>query len=299
MLEVADIYVKFIQYLRDIKSYSEHTLEAYGRDLEQWLQYLNENELPWNEISKQNINSFIANYPRKITRRTQARKLTVLRSFYGFCRRQNFMEQKLSIAQPRYKRSLPKPIRGIELEAILDDDSGQKRFIQIRDRTLLSVMYSSGLRISELLALNPENVLIQEEIVEQFTVTGKGKKDRIVFLGDDARTLLRLYLPERDKVVRDHALFINARGKRLSRRGANYIIKTRAQNLNISDQYSAHSLRHSFATDLIDSGADIRNVQELLGHSSVSTTQNYVYVAKEKIKQTFWNHHPHARAKEE
>ena len=292
----------FLAYLKNVRSYSPHTLDAYGNDLRQWLEFTDKLKVEWSSITNKDVNNFLAGFANSASNRTRARKIAGLKSFYRFCERCQLIESNpiKNYRPPRYKRSLPKPIRAIEMEKVLDDDSGQDRQLQLRDRALCELMYSSGLRISELLSLQVHQVadITLGEIVPELKVTGKGKKDRVVFLGQSAQEALSQYLVVRASLAKVSAgdqLFINLRGGPLSRRGANYILKQRQRMLGLHSDFSAHSLRHSFATDLINNGADIRHVQEMLGHSSISTTQNYVHVAKERMRETFWRSHPHAK----
>ena len=189
------------------------------------------------------------------------------------------------------------------LEDSLDEKSKTTSYTQARDVALWETMYSSGLRISEILSLRPRDILESAsdegiQIRDSVSVMGKGGKTRVVFIGGKAQDALKKYLVfrgELQKQAKTEALFLNARGGALTRRGANYILKKRLLRLNLPHNYSSHSLRHSFATDLLNHGADLRHIQEMLGHASISTTQHYTHVAVEKLKSVFWKAHPHAR----
>jgi site-specific recombinase XerD len=167
-------------------------------------------------------------------------------------------------------------------------------------------MYSSGMRVSEVLNLRMSDVFTFDgDFCETIKVLGKGRKERIVFLGEKSLSALEQYLSVRNEVLAnknisiEDQVFLNYAGGALTRKGAGYILKRRKMFLGEEGNISPHALRHSFATDLLNSGADIRLVQEMLGHSSVSTTQNYTKVAKEKLRNTFWQCHPHAKKKRE
>lgn len=290
----------FLEHLVVEKAFSQHTIEAYGSDLSQWADYLESEELDWSKVEQKNVYSHISilHHEHEMARSSQARKIASIKAFYSYAWRAGWIAgnpmQKLRA--PKYKRPLPRPLRPLELESMLEDDSGQDPWIQKRDRAILETMYSSGMRISELLSLNVEDVCdFQGAIYESVKVRGKGNKDRVVFLGKESKEALLVYLAVRNEKANTEALFVNHRGSRLSRRGAAYIMQKRKEQLGSDVPVTPHMLRHSFATDLLNAGADIRSVQEMLGHTSVSTTQNYTHVAKEKIRQTFWDCHPHAR----
>jgi len=320
----------FTQYLELDRVYSINTIQAYRQDLLQWGSFLVKHNSHWSSVDQKTVNSFLS-YLHKIqgsSRNTQARKIASIKSFYSYCERKNYLEANpmRKVRPPKYQRSLPKPLRPVEMEKILEDDSGQKTWIQLRDKAILEFMYSSGVRISELLPLNIENVVDHTgEIADRVRIRGKGGKERIVFLGNLAIESLQNYLcaersasgklpvfkadktpdiPDNNLNIRFNnnklvtPLFVNFHGRRLTRRGVNYILKNRKVLITEDRKISPHTLRHSFATDMINSGADIRVVQEMMGHSSVSTTQNYTYVAKERIRNTFWNCHPHAKKKD-
>jgi len=298
----------FYNYLEFEKHYSVHTLDAYRNDLIQWVEYIEREKIEWTTVEQQSVYSFLSELrsEKGISKSSQARKTASLKSFYSYCERNDIIEKNTlkKLRSPKYHRSLPKPLRPIEMEMYLEDGTDQQPWIQIRDRAILEVLYSSGMRISEMLPLNTEEVVeINGRITESVVIKGKGGKERVVFFGARAKEALEFYLEVRPDVLKNVAeenmdktpLFINYRGKRLSRRGATYILKKRKSLILSNDEVSPHTLRHSFATDMLNSGADIRIVQEMLGHSSVSTTQNYTHVAKERIQNTFWNCHPHAK----
>ncbi|RME91796.1 MAG: tyrosine recombinase XerC [Candidatus Hydrogenedentota bacterium] len=289
---------EFLEHLKFFKNYSENTIEAYSRDISQWLSFCQQQEIVWNDFDASEIYSFLTNSFEKLSRRSQARKIAALKQFYKYCERENFCKKNplKNVSPPKVVRGLPHPLRETQVETLLEDDSGQKMEIQIRDKALWELVYSAGVRISEALSLKVSDVFFHGHVVEELKVRGKGNKERIVFLGPPAREAILSYLQIRHGNPQEK-LFLNMKGTPLSRRGANYILKERLKRLNLSPEHSPHSLRHSFATDMLNTGADIRIVQEMLGHASVSTTQNYTKVAKERVRQTFWNCHPHSKKK--
>ncbi|MES0488405.1 MAG: tyrosine recombinase [Leptospirales bacterium] len=302
----------FFSYLEFEKHYSVNTLDAYRNDLTQWVTYIEREKIDWVTVEQQSVYAFLSELrsEKGISKSSQARKTASLKSFYSYCERNDIIEKNTlkKLRSPKYNRSLPKPLRPVEMERYLEDGTDQLPWIQIRDRAILETLYSSGMRISEMLPLNAEEVIeMNGSIKENLVIEGKGGKQRVVFVGVKAKEALELYLEARTIVLKNvlkgvdrenmdkTALFINYRGGRLSRRGAAYILKKRKSLLLANEDVSPHTLRHTFATDMLNSGADIRVVQEMLGHSSVSTTQNYTHVAKERIQNTFRNCHPHAK----
>jgi len=293
----------FAEFLESEQNASANTREAYARDLGQWFAFLENEGIANAEISGEDVYAFIGslkNRDQALERRTQARKLSAIKSFFRFLERRKLISNNptRSLKAARYKRLLPRPLRPLELEALLDDGVNDS-FTGLRDKALWETIYSSGMRVSEALSLDISR-FSPDHVPEELTIMGKGSKARVVYLGRAARETLAEYLPVRaDQLYRQakttKALFINAKGTALTRRGAHYLIKKRINLLGLDVRVSPHSLRHSFATDLLNAGADIRHVQEMLGHASVSTTQNYTQVAKERLFDVYRKAHPHGR----
>ncbi|HMY10595.1 MAG TPA: tyrosine recombinase [Turneriella sp.] len=294
----------FIHFLEDERGLAANTREAYQRDLSQWLEFAEREGLAPDEITGEDIYSFLGSLRSRnepLERRSQARKLSAIKSFYRYLEKRKLAEKNpaRTLRAARYKRLLPRPLRPLELESLLDFSDGEEKFTEMRDRALWETLYSSGMRISEALSLKMQP-FSGTQIPDEIKVTGKGNKDRIVFIGSAARHAIAEYLPHRaDTLYRTKkqadALFINFKGTALTRRGAHYLLRQRATRLGLDGRITPHSLRHSFATDLLNEGADIRHVQEMLGHASVSTTQNYTHVAKERLFEVYRRAHPHGR----
>ncbi len=296
---------EFLIFLETERNAALNTREAYARDLAQWLDFLEREAIAEKDITGEDIYAFLGtlkHHEQALERRTQARKLSAIKSFYLFLQRRGFSEKNpaRALKAARYKRLLPRPLRPLELESLLDDAVGDsEKFAHIRDKALWETIYSSGMRISEALSLRL-NLFSTEHIPDEIKVTGKGSKDRVVYLGSAARQALLEYLPHRADILYRlkrscDSLFINFKGTALTRRGAYYLIKKRVAALELDHRITPHSLRHSFATDLLNEGADIRHVQEMLGHASVSTTQNYTQVAKERLFDVYRKAHPHGK----
>lgn len=294
----------FLHYLEDQRGLSENTRQAYARDLVQWFGFTEAESLEHESITGEDVYAFLGslrNREQALERRSQARKLSALKTFYRFLEQRKLTNKNptRNLRAARYKRLLPRPLRPLELESLLDYSTGEEKFTQMRDRALWETLYSSGARISEALSLQV-GAFSENQVPDEIKVTGKGRKDRIIFLGSAARQALAEYLPYRSDTLyrlqkQCSALFINFKGSPLTRRGAYYLLKRRVQLLGLDDRITPHSLRHSFATDLLNEGADIRHVQEMLGHASVSTTQNYTHVAKERLFEVYRRSHPHGR----
>ncbi|MBV6493014.1 MAG: Tyrosine recombinase XerC [Turneriella sp.] len=295
----------FLAYLESEKNLSRNTLLAYENDLKQWFAFLEKEQIEETQIVGDDVYAFLGTLRTRgenLERRSQARKLSALKAFYVYLEKKALIQKNpvQSLKAARYKRLLPRALRPVELESLLEDGTGDEmRFTGVRDKALWETVYSSGMRISEALLLSI-NFFSLSYIPDEVKVRGKGSKDRVVYLGEKARRALLEYLPFRAQVLvrmkkNCDALFINFKGGPLTRRGAHYLIKKRAHALGLDARVTPHSLRHSFATDLLNNGANIRHVQEMLGHASVSTTQNYTHVAKERLFEVYRNAHPHGK----
>ncbi len=300
----------FLEYLTSERGFSQNTYIAYRSDLSGFGNYLEIEIIDWRLVNEKIIFSYLFSLSenKNLTRRSQARVLTVIKVFYKYCYQNKIILKNLvkGVRAPKYSRNLPRPIKPIDMEVLLESQANVPSHIYKRDQAMWELMYSSGLRISELLKLQIIDILEQSSenhinILDYIIVKGKGGKSRAIFIGKEAKIALIDYLLSRhllfskEAANSERSLFLNARGKPLSRRGAHYIFKKRLHLLGLPQNYSIHSFRHSFATDLLNGGADLRHVQEMLGHKSISTTQNYTHVAKEKLREAFWKGHPHAK----
>ncbi len=302
---------EYIGVLQDEQAASEHTVDAYRRDIRQFLTFLSQEQLSLTECEPGDVYHWLSGLftegksrqATKLERSSQSRKIAAVKSFLEFCEKRGYVTQNRlhNLRSPRYKKPLPRPVRPIDMTVFLTDDSGQDILLQLRDKALYELCYSTGLRISEALSLTVADIVSYGAIVERLKILGKGKKERIVFLGSVARKALKDYLTAwADKFPEQGTspVFLNMNGSTLTRSGAAYALRRRRLSLGISKEFTPHSMRHSFATDLLNSGADIRHVQEMLGHASISTTQRYTEVARERLLETYRRAHPHARREE-
>ena len=289
-----DTYIEeFIEYLIIDKKYSENTIKSYQNDLKKFDNFIKKSI---NSINDDDIKNYIK-YLNKENNDTKtiSHNISTLRSFYKFL----LIEKKVNknpmeyIELPKTKKTLPKTLSIEEIDKLLDIQL--KDPFSYRNKAMLELMYSSGLRVSELINVNIHDIDTSNCIIR---IMGKGSKERIVPLGDYAIKYIELYLKEyREKLIKKELndyLFLNNHGKKMTRQGFFKILKQIAKEKNIKTEFSPHTLRHSFATHLLNGGADLRSIQEMLGHSDISTTQIYTHVSKEKLKENYNNFHPHA-----
>ncbi len=289
----------YMEYLAVEKGYSIHTIDAYRKDLSQWFQFLETENIQM--LNSKTVYAFLSAFEPALNRRSQARKLSAIKSYYRYREMQTGQESPVEVARIRgFSKKLPEIIKPIEMEHLLENDTGQNSFLQLRDMAFLEFLYSTGARVSEALSLFQRDIFQAGTISESVKLSGKGKKERIAFIGAAARQRILEYLLYKKSLFPENEhLFINLRGGTLSRRGALYILQKRSLLSGMRPNVKVHSMRHSFATDMLNEGADIRHVQELLGHSSISTTQIYTHVAKDRLRDVYRKAHPHAIKKGE
>ena len=286
-----DLINEFCTYLLIDKNYSKNTIDAYRNDLEMFNKFVNKTI---NNIDDSDIKNYLKYLKdNKHNERSIARNTSSLRSFYKFLIinkhvKTNPMENITSI---KLSKKLPDILTIDEINKILDIKITDN--YSVRNKAMLELIYAAGLRVSELINLKTYDIDTLENIVRTM---GKGNKERIIPIGEYATNALNSYLSIRytflKKEINDY-LFLNNHGIKMTRQGFFKIIKKLAQDNNIKKDISPHTLRHSFATHMINNGADLRTIQELLGHSDISTTQIYTHVSTEKLKQEFESFHPH------
>lgn len=307
---------QFLRYLEGEKNASEHTLANYLMDIRQFvLQQWGEAgrpPFPWNAVDRFAGRRFLAGFQKSgCTPATARRKLSSMRSFFRFLLREEVVKNNpfAGLALPRRIRKLPTVLSVEEVGRLLaaplkepSEAEGRTPFsrcAQLRDAAILELIYSTGMRLSEATSLSEEHVDLLSGLIR---VRGKGKKERMCPLGGPATKALRAYLSEREsflavqgKRLRGAPLFLNKQAGRLTPRSVERMMKKQLLAAGLSASRSPHALRHSFATHLLDAGADLRSVQELLGHASLSTTQIYTHVSIERLKEVYEKAHPRAR----
>ena len=290
----------YIHFIRVERQLSTNTLASYRRDLEAYAAHLQEEQQlkGFNEVTRENILLHLENLRAAgKTARTVARHISSIRSFHQFLLREKVTttDPTVHLEMPQLEQKLPKVLSVEEVDALIAAPDCSKPQ-GIRDVAMLELLYASGMRISELIGLDVEDVHLTMGFVRVF---GKGGKERIVPLGRGALSALSKYLERaryelQGSYPKTNALFINQRGKRLTRQGCWKLIKQHAQQANIQKELTPHVLRHSFATHLIENGADLRAVQEMLGHADISTTQIYTHVSKSRLSEVYKQFHPRA-----
>jgi integrase/recombinase XerC len=313
---------KFIHYLRYERNASPATIREYRRDLEQFQTFLTppgETTLPLGEVDHRIIREFVSwLYDRNLEKATVARKLAALRSFFRFCVRERFAKQNPArlVSTPKLPRRVPRVLTPGELNGFLDQlarggiraakrkkrptakSEAAEKLIVKRDRAIFEFLYGSGLRVSELTGLNLADI---DSHGKMLRVLGKGRKERVVPYGQKAQEALEAYWPVRSQILArprvepdNEAVFLNSWGGRLTPRSVGLIVKKYTRLANVNWDLHPHSLRHAFATHLLGDGADLRAIQELLGHVSLSTTQRYTQASIQQLMAVYDKAHPHA-----
>jgi len=300
---------EFVTFLEKERNDSPHTVKAYARDLEAFAEFCQDfygGPWTWAGVDRLAVRGFLAaGQQRGLSKRSLARALSAVRTFYRFLNTTRGVEVNPARAArtPKLDRTLPTylehttrgPGQKSETEQLFElaeqrADAGG--FREIRDLAMLETFYSTGMRLSELVGLNDADL---DLVSDQVKVRGKGKKERIVPIGSRAQAALRKYLQYRDRLFRGaRPVFVNQLGKRLTPRGVQIAMKRLFAGLARGKNLHVHALRHSFATHLLDAGADLRSVQELLGHASLGTTQVYTHTSVERLKEVYHQAHPRA-----
>jgi integrase/recombinase XerC len=284
---------KFKGYLTVERNYSAHTVKNYAGDLVEFSKFLEGASLE--KIDYLTVRKYLAHLrSRNISKRSVARKLSSLRTFFRFLVRDGYIKNNpvSSISAPKLDKKLPIFLDEQSVLKLLTSPD-EKTFHGARDRAVLETLYGAGIRVSELVGVDIEDVDFISGVIK---VLGKGRKERLAPIGDKAVNAIREYMAFRNtgKETDKKALFLNKTGKRLTDRGVRNIIDKYIKRLSIKERVSPHTLRHSFATHLLNRGADLRSVQELLGHKNLSTTQIYTHVTMERLKSVYDKAHPRA-----
>jgi integrase/recombinase XerD len=296
----------FLHYLEVEKGYSEHTISAYHNDLGGLADFAQReaskqgSKASWANFNRQNMLSHMLELKeRGYVATTIARKVAAARSFFGFMVAEGLIKNNPTenMSSPSVGKALPKPIPISQVRLLLEQPAKLSTAEAKRDRAMLELLYASGMRISELVALNLGDVNIEGDYFVR--CLGKGRKERIIPLYEQVATTVKKYVDEdRPKLAhgrKDVALFLNARGQRLTRQGFWQKLKEYAKMAGLSSSISPHTLRHSFATHMLSGGADLRSVQELLGHANISTTQVYTHLTTEHVRRAYDKSHPRAK----
>jgi integrase/recombinase XerC len=287
---------QFIHYLSSEKNASPHTCRGYQNDLEEFENFLKSSgiylspagEIEMEKVDRIAIRKYLSFLHRKNKKSSIARKVSTLRSFYKYLTREHLVPSNpaKSVSTPKVEKLLPTTLTVDEAFRLMESPAEKSR---LRDRAILEFLYSSGIRVGELVGLNVNHLDLELGIVR---VMGKGRKERIVPVGVKAIEALKAYLEERGDLDGEEPLFLNLRGGRLTARSVGRLVKKYTRRSGIFRKVSPHSLRHTFATHLLDAGADIREIQEMLGHASLSTTQRYIHLSLGKLMEVYDRAHP-------
>jgi integrase/recombinase XerC len=312
---------RFIDYLRYERNASPNTIREYRRDVSQFMQFLTppgEKTMPLAHVDHRVIREFVGwSYDQKLEKSSVARKLAALRTFFKFCVREGVVKQNPArlVSTPKLPKRVPRVITAEEMNGFLDNilggDAAAKRkrratpreqddakVMLKRDRAILELLYASGLRVSELVGLDLGDI---DRAGQMLRVLGKGRKERVVPFGSSAQAALEAYWPVRDEILNRpgaaselQAVFLNHYADRLGARSVRAIVKKYSRLADVNWDLHPHSLRHAFATHLLADGADLRAIQELLGHVSLSTTQRYTQASIQQLMNVYDKAHPHA-----
>jgi integrase/recombinase XerC len=287
----------FLRHLRE-RNASPHTIKAYTIDLSEFAAYVGARELK--AIDHLIIRGFLSHlYEKGLSKTSVARALAAVRSLYRWLAQEGVVDQNPAklVATPRLPKKLPRVPTIEELNSVLDGQMPESAAFPERDRLMLELLYGCGIRNSELTGINLDDIRLSAEAI---LIRGKGKKERYVPFGETAKSALATYLPERKKILEETrrntpALLINRRGGRLTTRSVGRIIKAIAVAKGLSSDVHPHTLRHAFGTHMLEEGADLRAIQELLGHERLATTQRYTQLSMKHVLQVYDQTHPRAK----
>lgn len=288
----------FLEYIQLDKNYSPHTVKEYETDLQQFVQFLQEEAISsFEEVEYVHARLFVTRlYNQKLARTTISRKISAIRTFFSYLSKELQVNSDAfqALFHPKQQKKLPQFFYEEELQALFEAAQGEQP-LDLRNMALLELLYATGMRVSELTNLERDALDLSYGIVR---VMGKGRKERYIPLGSFAQSALETYLETarpRLMKTKDHAVvFVNHRGDPLTEMGVRHILQQIVKKSTLTKSIYPHMIRHTFATHLLNNGADMRTVQELLGHSSLSSTQIYTHVTKDHLLSTYKNAHPRA-----
>ena len=293
-----DIILKFIDELKYEKNYSDLTIKGYLNNLDVFLEYLNENNIKsYNKVEYQDIRLFI-NYLYNLDydNKTISRYISAIRSFFKYLKISNYIDNNpcTLISNPKLEKKLPKYLNFEDIEKLLNAFD-RNNFIGLRNSLILEILYSTGIRVSEITNIKFNDVSISNKSIK---IIGKGNKERIVYFGNICLNLLELYIKKSYPILNkknNEYLILSKTGKKINDREIRKVVDDAAKIAGIKVKISPHVLRHTFATHMLNEGADLRSVQELLGHENLSTTQVYTHLTNEKIRNVYLRAHPRAK----
>lgn len=292
MLEIVNEYASYLLYQ---KNYSKKTIDSYTRDINKFLDFMNNENYTLNSVDSTLIRNFLAHETLDgISKRSNARRVIALRQFYEYLVKNNYVEFNpfIIISTPKVDKKLPEFMYLEEINNLFELNSQRKDFLMHRDQAIIELLFSSGLRVSELVNLTLQDLNLKERMMR---IVGKGNKERIVPFSLKTQKTLNVYLENtRKQLISDSGnmigtnyVFLNSRGEKLTTRGVEYILQEIENKTGVTLSLHPHKFRHSFATHLLNQGLDLRTIQELMGHSSLSSTQVYTHVSNQKMHDEY------------
>ena len=293
-MRIEDAIVDFIQYCLFEKGLTDQTVSSYQNDLDVYLSFLQDkNVFLVKDITSDHIKEFLKIRGDSESTSTVAHNLTVIKNFHKYLIKENIVKEDVSlfISRPKLQKRLPRALTVEEVDLLLDITLNTP--FDYRNKAMLELMYGAGLRVSELVSLTLNQIDLENGLIR---IMGKGRKEREIPIGEYGVYYLKLYLEYRGMLIKNHrtedALFLNNHGKQITRQGFFKILKQLLLDKGLNPDVSPHTLRHSFATHLLSHGADLRSIQEMLGHSDISTTKIYTHVSDEKVEADYKKYHP-------
>lgn len=293
-MKIEDAIVDFIQYCLFEKGLTDQSVSSYQNDLDVYLSFLQDkNVFLVKDITSDYIKEFLKIRGNSESTSTVAHNLTVIKNFHKYLIKENIVKEDVSlfISRPKLQKRLPRALTVEEVDLLLDITLNTP--FDYRNKAMLELIYGAGLRVSELVSLTLNQIDLENGLIR---IMGKGRKEREIPIGEYGVYYLKLYLEHRGMLIKNHrqedALFLNNHGKQITRQGFFKILKQLLLDKGLNPDVSPHTLRHSFATHLLSHGADLRSIQEMLGHSDISTTKIYTHVSDEKVEADYKKYHP-------
>ena len=293
-MRIEDAIVDFIQYCLFEKGLTDQTVSSYQNDLDVYCSFLQDKSVFLvKNITSDHIKEFLKLRGDSESTSTVAHNLTVIKNFHKYLIKENIVKEDVSlfISRPKLQKRLPRALTVEEVDLLLDITLNSP--FDYRNKAMLELMYGAGLRVSELVSLTLNQIDLENGLIR---IMGKGRKEREIPIGEYGVYYLKLYLEHRGMLIKNHrqedALFLNNHGKQITRQGFFKILKQLLLDKGLNPDVSPHTLRHSFATHLLSHGADLRSIQEMLGHSDISTTKIYTHVSDEKVEADYKKYHP-------
>lgn len=293
-MRIEDAIVDFIQYCLFEKGLTDQTVSSYQNDLDVYCSFLQDKSVFLvKDITSDHIKEFLKLRGDSESTSTVAHNLTVIKNFHKYLIKENIVKEDVSlfISRPKLQKRLPRALTVEEVDLLLDITLNSP--FDYRNKAMLELMYGAGLRVSELVSLTLNQIDLENGLIR---IMGKGRKEREIPIGEYGVYYLKLYLEHRGMLIKNHrtedALFLNNHGKQITRQGFFKILKQLLLDKGLNPDVSPHTLRHSFATHLLSHGADLRSIQEMLGHSDISTTKIYTHVSDEKVEADYKKYHP-------